>query len=388
MTKGNNMAENKRDYYEVLGVSKGASEDEIKKAYRVLAKKYHPDMNPGDKEAEAKFKEANEAYAVLSDSEKRAKYDQFGHAAFDPSMGGGGSGFGGFGGFGGGDFDFGDIFSSFFGGGGGSSRSSRNMPIEGDDVMARITISFDEAVFGCKKEISFARIEACPDCGASGAAKGTKPETCETCHGTGRVTVQQQTILGYMQTQRACSSCRGTGKIIKTPCKNCNGKGYIKVNKKIEVSIPAGIDSMQRIILRGQGSAGRNGGAAGDLIIEVRVNEHPLFTRERNNIYCEIPISFSEAALGAEIDIPVLGGKTEKYTVPEGTQTGTSFTVKGKGVPDINSKRKGDLIITVLVETPKNLTSEQKKLLTEFSKSLGESNTGKKSSFFKKLFNK
>ena len=378
------MAENKRDYYEVLGVSKGASDDEIKKAYRVLAKKYHPDMNPGDKEAEAKFKEANEAYAVLSDSDKRAKYDQFGHAAFDPSMGGG-SGFGGFGGM---DFDFGDIFSSFFGGGGGSSRSSRNMPIEGDDVMARITISFDEAVFGCKKEISFARVEACPECSATGAAKGTTAETCTTCHGTGRVTVQQQTILGYMQTQRACSACRGTGKIIKTPCKNCNGKGYIKVNKKLEVSIPAGIDSMQRIILRGQGSAGRNGGSAGDLIIEVRVKEHSLFTRERNNIYCDVPISFSEAALGAEIDIPVLGDKTEKYKIPEGTQTGTRFTLKGKGITDINTKRKGDLVITVVVETPKNLTSEQKKLLTEFSKTLGESNTGKRDSFFKKLFNK
>lgn len=379
------MADNKRDYYEVLGVSKGASDDEIKKAYRVLAKKYHPDMNPGDKEAEAKFKEANEAYAVLSDSDKRAKYDQFGHAAFDPSMGGG-SGFGGFGGM---DFDFGDIFSSFFGGGGGgSSRSSRNMPIEGDDVMARITISFDEAVFGCKKEISFARVEACPECSATGAAKGTKAETCTTCHGTGRVTVQQQTILGYMQTQRACSACRGTGKIIKTPCKNCNGKGYIKVNKKLEVSIPAGIDSMQRIILRGQGSAGRNGGSAGDLIIEVRVKEHSLFTRERNNIYCDVPISFSEAALGAEIDIPVLGDKTEKYKIPEGTQTGTRFTLKGKGIADINTKRKGDLVITVVVETPKNLTSEQKKLLTEFSKTLGENNTGKRDSFFKKLFNK
>lgn len=379
------MAENKRDYYEVLGVAKGASDDEIKKAYRSLAKKYHPDMNPGDKEAEAKFKEANEAYAVLSDSEKRAQYDQFGHAAFDPSMGGGGSGFGGFGGM---DFDFGDIFSSFFGGGGGSSRTSRNMPIEGDDVMARITITFDEAVFGCKKEISFARVEACPECDASGAAKGTKPETCQTCHGTGRVTVQQQTMLGYMQTQRACSNCRGTGKIIKTPCKNCNGKGYIKVNKTLAVTIPAGIDSMQRIILRGQGSAGRNGGSAGDLIIEVRVKEHSLFTRERNNIYCEIPISFSEAALGAEIDIPVLGDKTEKYTIPEGTQTGTSFTLRGKGIPDVNSKRKGDLIVTVTVETPKNLTQEQKKLLMEFSKSLGENNTGKRTSFFKKLFNK
>ena len=380
------MADNKRDYYEVLGVQKGASDDEIKKAYRVLAKKYHPDMNPGDKEAEAKFKEANEAYDVLSDSEKRAKYDQFGHAAFDPSMGGGGSGFGGFGGM---DFDFGDIFSSFFGGGGGgSSRSSRNMPVEGDDVMARVTITFDEAVFGCKKEITFARIEECPECDATGAAKGTKPETCQTCHGTGRVTVQQQTMLGYMQTQRACSACRGSGKIIKTPCKNCNGKGYIKVNKTLAVTIPAGIDSMQRIILRGQGSAGRNGGSAGDLIIEVRVKEHNIFTRERNNIYCEIPISFSEAALGAEIDIPILGDKTEKYTIPEGTQTGTSFTLKGKGIPDVNSKRKGDLIFTVSVETPKNLTAEQKKRLTEFSKSLGENNTGKRTSFFKKLFNK
>ena len=377
------MADNKRDYYEVLGVAKGASDDEIKKAYRVLAKKYHPDMNPGDKEAEAKFKEANEAYAVLSDSDKRAKYDQFGHAAFDPSMGGG-SGFGGFGGM---DFDFGDIFSSFFGGGGGS-RSSRNMPIEGDDVMARITITFDEAVFGCKKEVTFARVEACPECESTGAAKGSKPETCQTCHGTGRVTVQQQTMLGYMQTQKACSACRGSGKIIKTPCKNCNGKGFIKINKTLAVTIPAGIDSMQRIILRGQGSAGRNGGSAGDLIIEVRVKEHRIFTRERNNIYCEIPISFSEAALGAEIDIPTLGDKTEKYTIPEGTQTGTSFTLRGKGVPDINSKRKGDLIVTVAVETPKNLTQEQKKLLTEFSKSLGENNTGKRASFFKKLFNK
>ena len=378
------MADNKRDYYEVLGVSKSASDDEIKKAYRKLAKKYHPDMNPGDKEAEAKFKEANEAYAILSDPEKKAKYDQYGHAAFDPSMGGGGSGFGGFGGM---DFDFGDIFSSFFGGG-GSSRSSRNMPIDGDDVMARITIEFEEAVFGCKKTVSFSRIEACDECGASGAEKGTKPETCQTCHGTGRVTVQQQTVLGYMQSQRSCSNCRGTGKIIKTPCKNCNGKGYIKVTKKLEVSIPAGIDNGQRIVLRGQGSAGRNGGSAGDLIIEVRVTPHKFFTRERNNVYCEIPISITEAALGAEIEVPTLDGKTDKLKIPEGTQTGKTFSLKGKGIPDINSKRKGDIVISVVVETPTGLTAEQKKILGEFAKTLGEGDGagGKRESFFKRLF--
>ncbi len=380
------MADNKRDYYEVLGVSKTASDDEIKKAYRSLAKKYHPDMNPGDKEAEIKFKEVNEAYEVLSSSEKRAKYDQYGHAAFDPSMGGG-SGFGGFGGFDGAGFDFGDIFSSFFGGG-GSSRSSRNAPIEGDDVLTRVTIDFSDAVFGCKREISFARIEGCPECDATGAAKGTKPETCTTCKGTGRVTVQQQTMLGYMQSQRACSACRGTGKIIKTPCKNCNGKAFIKVNKKLEVTIPAGIDNMQRIVLRAQGSAGRNGGNAGDLVIEVRVREDKIFTRSGNNVYCEIPISFSEAALGAEIDIPTLGGKTEKFEIPEGTQTGTEFTLRGKGIQDINTKRRGDMILGIVVETPKNLNSEQKKLLKEFAATLGENNTGKERSFFKKLFNK
>ena len=379
------MADNKRDYYEVLGVGKQSSSDEIKKAYRSLAKKYHPDMNPGNKEAEVKFKEVNEAYEVLSDRDKRDKYDRYGHAAFDQTAGGG-PGFGGFGGFGA-DFDFGDIFSSFFGGG-GSGRSRANAPVDGDDIATRITISFEEAAFGCKKEISFQRIEACSDCSGSGAAKGTHAETCTNCKGTGRVTVQQQTMLGYMQTQRACQSCKGTGKIIKTPCKNCNGKGFVKINKKLSVTIPEGIDSMQRIILRGQGSAGRNGGVAGDLIIEVRVKEDKVFTRSGNNLYCEIPISFSEAALGAEIDVPVLGGATEKYQIPEGTQTGTTFTMKGKGVADVNTKRKGDLVITVNVETPKNLSSEQKKLLQAFAASLGDNNTGNKSSFFKKIFNK
>ena len=369
------MADNKRDYYEVLGVAKSAADDEIKKAYRVLAKKYHPDMNPGDKEAEAKFKEVNEAYDVLSDKEKRQKYDQFGHAAFDPSMGGG-SGFGGFGGFGG-DFDFGDIFSSFFGGGGGSSRR-QNTPIDGDDILTRITITFDEAVFGCKKEVSFARVEACSECGSTGAKKGSTPETCQTCQGTGRVTVTQRTMLGEMRTQRSCNNCRGTGKIVKDPCPNCNGKGFIKINKKLEVSIPAGIDSQQRIVLRGQGSAGRNGGVNGDLVIEVMVKPHEIFTRDGSDVYCDVPISFTEAALGAEIEIPMLGDKTEKYTIPEGTQSGSSFTLRGKGITNINTKRRGDMILTVVVETPKNLNQEQKKLLEELAASLGEKSTGKK----------
>ena len=374
----------KRDYYEVLGVAKGASADEIKKAYRSLAKKYHPDMNPGDKEAEAKFKEVNEAYDVLSDDDKRAKYDQFGHAAFDPSSGfGGGSGFGGFEG----GFDFSDLFSSFFGGGG--SRSTRNMPQDGDDILTRVTVSFEEAAFGCKKEVNFARIESCKSCGGTGAEKGTQAETCSTCRGRGFVTVQQQTILGYTQTQRACNACRGTGKIIKTPCQNCNGKAYVKVNKRLEVNIPEGIDNMQRIVLRGQGSAGRNGGAAGDLVIEVKVKPHAAFTRDGNNLYVDVPISFTEAALGAEIEIPLLGGKTEKYTIPEGTQSGTSFTLRGKGISDINNpKRKGDLIFTAVVETPRNLTAEQKKLLRNFAETLGETPREGKEGFFSKIFGK
>ena len=383
------MAENKRDYYEVLGIQKSASADDIKKAYRSLAKKYHPDMNPGDKEAEAKFKEVNEAYAVLSDDEKRKKYDQFGHAAFDPASGG--SGFGGFGGFDGG-FDFSDLFSSFFGGG-RSSQSTRNAPQRGEDILARVTVSFEEAAFGCRKEISFARVEACKECGSSGAAKGTKPETCQTCKGRGHVTVQQQTIFCYTQTQKACSSCRGTGKIVKTPCQNCNGKGYIKVNKKLEVNIPAGIDNYQNIALRGQGSAGRNGGPNGDLIIEVRVKPHDFFTREGNDLYCEVPISFTEAALGRDIKIPTLGGGHEKISIPEGTQSGKSFTLKGKGIVDLNNpKRQGSIIVTVNVETPRSLSSEQKKLLKEFEASFGkkgeDGGSAERENFFKKMFGK
>ena len=382
------MAENKRDYYEVLGLSKGASADDIKKAYRSLAKKYHPDMNPGDKEAEAKFKEVNEAYAVLSDDEKRQKYDQFGHAAFDPASGG--SGFGGFGGFDGG-FDFSDLFSSFFGGS-RSSQSARNAPQRGEDIATSVTISFEEAAFGCRKEINFARVEGCKECSSTGAEKGTKPETCQNCKGRGHVTVQQQTIFGYTQTQKTCSSCRGTGKIIKTPCRNCNGKGFIKLNKKLEVNIPAGIDTYQNIVLRGQGSAGRNGGPSGDLIIEVRVKNHDFFTREGNDLYCEVPISFTEAALGAEIKIPTLNGH-EKISIPEGTQSGKSFTLKGKGIVDINNpKRQGNIIVTVNVETPRNLSGEQKKILKSFEETFGkkgeDGGSTERESFFKKIFGK
>ena len=377
------MAENKRDYYEVLGVNKSAGEDEIKKAYRSLAKKYHPDMNPGDKEAEVKFKEVNEAYAVLSDSEKRSKYDRFGHDAFDPTSGGGG--YGGFSGFSGADFDFGDIFSSFFGGG-TSTRSRANAPVEGDDIAARVTVSFEEAAFGCKKEVNFARVENCPDCHGSGAEHEGDIEKCPQCNGLGRINVRQQTMLGYMQTQRTCQRCAGRGKIIKSPCKNCNGKGRIRINKKLEVNIPSGIDDRQNIILRNQGSAGLNGGPNGDLIIEVRVKEDKIFEREGNNIYCEVPISFTEATLGAEIDIPVLGGGVEKFKIPEGTQSGSDFTLKNKGIPDINTKRRGDLIFKVAVETPKNLNSKQKELLRAFAESIGETPNSKKNRPFKKFF--
>ncbi len=372
----------KRDYYEVLGVDKNADDNAIKKAYRSLAKKYHPDMNPGDKEAEQKFKEVNEAYDVLSDSDKRAKYDQFGHAAFDP--GAGGFGGGGFSGFEGGFSGFGDIFSSFFGGGfGGGGSSRRRGPIRGDDLLAHVTVTFDEAVRGVKKDISFDRVEACPDCHGTGAESGSGVETCSACRGTGQVTVQQNSPLGIFQTTRTCSACNGKGKIVKNPCGNCRGKGYVKVSKKMAVSIPAGIDDGQRIALRGEGNAGRDGGSPGDLIIEVRVKAHPIFERDGMDVYCEVPVTFAQAALGAEIDIPTLDG-TEKYTINEGTQPGTTFTLRGRGIPHVNSPRqKGNLYLTVNVEVPKNLTGKQKDLLREFAASCGEV-PGEKGSFFKK----
>lgn len=374
------MAE-KRDYYEVLGVQKTASEDELKKAYRVLAKKYHPDMNPDNAEAAEKFKEVNEAYAVLSDKEKRDKYDRYGHAAFDPAAGGAGGGFGG--------FDFGDIFSSFFGGGGfggfgGGSSQSRNMPMEGDDVGLRLTIDFEEAVFGCKKDISFAHIEVCPDCNGSGAEKGSTAETCPACKGRGQTVVNQRTAFGTFQSTRTCPECRGTGKIIKNPCKNCRSTGYVRVKKELTVTIPAGVDTGSRIACTGQGDAGRNGGPAGDLIIEIAVRNHPVFQRNGSDIYCEVPVTFVEAALGAEIEIPTLNG-TEKYTIPEGTQTGTRFTLAGRGVTGVRGRRNGNLYVTVNVEVPKKLTDEQKDLLRKFGDTCSAKNNENQFDFLEKL---
>ena len=369
----------KQDYYETLGISKGASADEIKKAYRQMAKKYHPDMNPGDKTAEQKFKEVNEAYAVLSDPEKKSQYDQFGHAAFDQTSGFGGGGFGG-------GFDMGDIFSSFFGGSGfgGGSQSRANAPREGDDIGVRIILSFEEAVFGCQKDVSFARVQRCDDCSGSGAKKGTSAERCTKCGGRGTVTIQQRTAFGMMQTQRSCPDCGGTGKTIKTPCENCRGKGYVKVNKKLGITIPAGIDDGQRIALRGQGDEGRNGGPNGDLIVQVSVRPHAIFERDGSDIYCEVPITFAEAALGAKIKILTLEGEME-YDIPEGTQTGTMFTLKQKGIANVNSRGKGNLYVKVVVETPRGLNDEQKKHLRQFADSCGEKNFTKKSSFFSKF---
>ena len=374
----------KRDYYEVLGVSKGASDDEIKKAYRKMAKQYHPDLHPGDAEAEKNFKEVNEAYEVLSDPDKKARYDQYGFAGVDPNYGAGAGGFGG--GFGGGfsgDFgDLGDIFSSFFGGGGGSSQARRNGPTRGEDLEAQITISFEEAVFGCKKEVVYNRVEKCDDCKGSGAAAGTSPETCSKCGGSGQVRVTQQTMFGVMQTSKACPDCRGTGKFIKTPCQNCRGTGMVRIRKKLDVTIPAGIDDGQQLRLAGQGSEGRNGGPAGNLYVTVHVRPHAFFERDGLHVYCDVPITFTEAALGADIDVPVLEGGTTEYKIPAGTQTGTRFTLRGRGIRHPGGRGVGDLIFTTVVETPRSLTSEQKDLLRKLGESFDGGN--KKRPFGKK----
>ena len=374
------MAENKRDYYEVLGVSKGASEDEIKRAYKKLARKYHPDMNPGDKEAEEKFKEVNEANEVLSDPEKKARYDQFGFAGVDPSYGAGAGGAGGYGG--GFDFgDLGDIFGSFFGGGFGGGQTRRNGPQRGESIRASVSVTFTEAAFGCEKEVSIERSEQCASCKGSGCAPGTTPEICPDCHGSGMVQVQQRTPMGVFASSRPCQRCRGTGKIIHQPCADCGGSGAVRKRKTIKVTIPAGIDHGQTISLRGQGNAGKNGGPAGDLLITVMVRPHELFRREGNDVFCEAPITFRQAVLGATLEIPTIDGPV-KYDIPEGTQTGTVFRLRGKGIPALNGRGRGDQYVTVTIETPRNLNREQKEALKRFDETLGESSYEKRKSFF------
>ena len=365
------MADNKRDYYEVLGLQKGASEEEIKKAYKKLARKYHPDMNPGDKEAEEKFKEVNEANEVLSDPEKKARYDQFGFAGVDPSYGAGGGAYGG-----GMDFDFGDlgdIFGSFFGGGFGGSRANPNAPQRGESLRTSVSITFEEACFGCEKDVIIERVEQCDTCRGSGCEKGTTAEVCSECGGRGVVQRRQQTPLGFMSSSSPCPKCGGRGKIIHKPCKTCGGRGQVRKRKTIKVSIPAGIDNGQTISLRGQGNAGKNGGSAGDLLIVVAVRPHDIFRREGTSILCEAPITFAQAALGAELEIPTIDGKV-KYTIPEGTQSGTTFRLKGKGVPGMGGRARGDQYVTVYIETPRNLNKEQKAALKKFSELLGEKN--------------
>lgn len=374
------MAESKRDYYKVLGLQRGASEEEIKKAYRRLAKKYHPDLNPGDKEAEARFKEVNEAYEVLSDSQKRARYDQFGHAGVDPNFGGGYPG-GGFG-FDGFDFDLGDIFSTFFGGAG--RRANPNAPRRGSDVVSPVVISFEEAARGCKKQVSAEVISTCGECGGSGAAKGTHPKTCPGCHGTGQQRRQQRTPFGVIQTQTICPQCRGTGTVIETPCGVCRGTGHVRTEKTIGVNIPAGIDDGQVITIRGKGNSGINGGPPGDLQVSVTVRPHPVFERDGYDIWYEMPITFAQAALGAEIEVPTLDGKIT-YTIKEGTQPGDIFRLKGKGIPHLNGNRRGDQILKVTIEVPQKLSAEQKKLLRQFEEACGEGNYPKRRSFFKRV---
>ena len=383
------MAE-KRDYYEVLGVPKTASDDEIKKAYRKLAKKYHPDLNPGDKVAEEKFKEVGEAYEVLSDKDKKARYDQFGHAGVDPNYGAGAGagGFGGgFGGFGGG-IDLDDILGSMFGGGfggfGGQRRTNPNQPRRGADIRVSLVLSFMEAVHGCTKTVSVNRQDTCAECGGTGAARGTSPETCPDCRGTGFVTVQQRTPFGVMQSSRPCSRCGGKGKIIKTPCSKCHGTGKTSSAKRVEVKIPAGIDDDQSLRLQGLGDAGANGGPSGDLIVIITVRPDPMFERDRYDVHVTVPITYSQAVMGDEIVVPTIDGKVQ-YDVPEGTQSGTTFRLRGKGIQYVNGRGRGDQYVRVEVEIPKKLTRTQREALKNFEASLKEENYEKRKGFFKSL---
>jgi len=367
------MAE-KKDYYESLGLNKGASEEEIKKAFRRQAKKYHPDVNPGNTRAETRFKEINEAYEILSDSEKKARYDQFGHAGVDPNFGagaGGPFGGGGYSGFGGMDFDLGDIFGSIFGGAGASASRNRNAPRKGERVRANIAVTFEEAAFGCDKDVKIQRIEACDDCSGSGCKKGTTAEKCSDCGGRGVVTTQQRTPFGVMQSTADCPKCNGRGKIIHQPCDKCKGLGMIRRNRTVKVNIPGGIDNGQTISMRAQGSAGVNGGEAGDLFITVTIKHHEFFEREGTSVLMSMPVSFVQAALGAELEVPTLDGKV-KYSIPAGTQTGTVFRLRGKGIQSLRGSGRGDQYITVNVAVPTSLNSTQKDLLIKYAEAGGD----------------
>ncbi|WP_411675742.1 molecular chaperone DnaJ [Caproicibacter sp.] len=380
------MAE-KRDYYEVMGVPKNATDAEIKQAYRKLAKKYHPDLNPGDKEAEAKFKEVNEAYEVLSDKDKKARYDQFGQAGVDPSFGGGAAGGSPFTG----GINIDDIFNSVFDGFdfggfgfGGGRRANPNTPRRGGDSEATVSISFEEAAKGCKKTVNYQKVDACPDCHGTGAKNGTEPKTCPQCSGSGQVRVSQRTPFGVVQTARTCDRCGGTGKVIDDPCRTCNGSGRVKREKTIEISIPAGIDNEQVLNVGGRGNAGVNGGPSGDLHVYVSVRPHPIFERRGNDVWCEMPITFPQAALGAEVVVPTIDGKVE-YQVHAGTQPGDVFKLKGKGIPKLGGRGRGDQYVRMTIEVPKNLSQKQKDLLTEFDSGADEKNYQKRKTFFDKI---
>ena len=386
------MAESKRDYYEVLGVSKDADDDALKKAYRKLAKKYHPDANPGDKEAEAKFKEASEAYSVLSDPQKRQQYDQFGHAAFEQG-GGGAGGFGGFGGFDFGGQDMGDIFGNIFGDifGGGRSSRGRSGPSRGANVRTAVRITFEEAVFGCEKEIEINFKETCSSCNGTGAKTGTSPQTCTKCNGKGKIMYTQQSFFGQVQNVQTCPECGGTGKVIKEKCPDCYGTGYKTVRKKFKVSIPAGIDNGQCVRMAGGGEPGINGGERGDLLVEAVVSQHPIFKRQDTSIYSTVPISFARAALGGTIRIKTVDGEVE-YEVRPGTQTDTKVRLKGKGVPSLRNRNvRGDHYVTLVVQVPERMTQAQKEALKRFDEAMNgvASEEGKpKKKGFKEFFEK
>ncbi|MDO4459931.1 MAG: molecular chaperone DnaJ [Clostridia bacterium] len=373
----------KRDYYEVLGVQKSASDDEIKKAYRKLAKQYHPDLHPGDKDCEEHFKEVNEAYEVLSDKDKKQRYDQFGFAGVDPNFGGGAGGNPW--GSAGGGFDFNDIFDSFFGGGfGGGRRANPNAPRRGSDCEANVTISFEEAAKGCKKNVTYQQIETCTDCGGSGAEKGTSPKTCPNCGGSGRISINQRTPFGVMQSQQNCDHCNGTGKIIEHKCPTCDGHGRIRHPKTIEISIPAGIDDGNVLNVGGKGNAGINNGPNGDLHVYVTVRPHAIFERRGNDIHIDLPLTFTQAALGCDVEVPTLDGKVS-YHVHEGTQPNDTFRLKGKGIPNIHGYGKGDEYVHVTIEVPKNLSKQQKELLKQFDENCDEKNYQKRKGFFQKI---